>query len=82
MRLQIGPEDDEEELKDAVMADMADIFSKVDKGGEGVCVQVGGGVAQGKRGYSGMAVECWVLPTCSSRWRGCTVMRSVLSRLV
>jgi len=23
------------------MADMADIFSKVDKGGEGVCVQVG-----------------------------------------
>ncbi|KAG2422261.1 hypothetical protein HYH02_015465, partial [Chlamydomonas schloesseri] len=31
--------DDEEELKDAVMEDMADIFSKVDKGGEGVCVQ-------------------------------------------
>ncbi len=34
------PDDDEEELKDAVMEDMADIFSKVDKGGEGVCVQV------------------------------------------
>ncbi|KAF6260807.1 P-loop containing nucleoside triphosphate hydrolase protein [Scenedesmus sp. NREL 46B-D3] len=35
----IGPEDDEEELKDSVMEDMADIFSKVDKSGEGVCVQ-------------------------------------------
>jgi hypothetical protein len=35
------PQDDEEELKDAVMEDMADIFSKIDKGGEGVCVQVG-----------------------------------------
>jgi hypothetical protein len=38
--VQVTPEDDEEELKDAVMKDMADIFSKVDKGGEGVCVQV------------------------------------------
>jgi len=37
---QVTPEDDEEELKVAAMADMADIFSKVDKGGEGVCVQV------------------------------------------
>eukprot|EP00798_Chlamydomonas_sp_ICE-L_P031196 gene31196-6343_t len=35
----IGPEDDEEELKDSVMEDMADIFGKIDKGGEGVCVQ-------------------------------------------
>jgi len=35
----VGPEDDEEELKATVMEDMADIFSKVDKGGEGVCVQ-------------------------------------------
>ncbi|GIL53237.1 hypothetical protein Vafri_8897 [Volvox africanus] len=35
----VGPDDDEEELKDAAMEDMADIFSKVDKGGEGVCVQ-------------------------------------------
>ncbi|KAF5841812.1 translation protein [Dunaliella salina] len=35
----VTPEDDEEELKIAAMADMADIFSKVDKGGEGVCVQ-------------------------------------------
>ena len=35
----VGPEDDEEELKDAVMEDIADIFSKVDKGGDGVCVQ-------------------------------------------
>ncbi len=40
LRAQIGPQDDEEELKDTVMEDMADIFSKVDKGGEGVCVQV------------------------------------------
>lgn len=39
---QVGAEDDIEELKDAAMADMADIFSKVDKGGEGVCVQVRG----------------------------------------
>ena len=36
----IRPEDDEEELKATVMEDMADIFSKVDRGGEGVCVQV------------------------------------------
>ena len=36
----IKPEDDEEELRATVMDDMADIFSKVDKGGEGVCVQV------------------------------------------
>ena len=36
----IRPEDDEEELKASVMEDMADIFSKVDRGGEGVCVQV------------------------------------------
>ncbi|KAI8476355.1 MAG: P-loop containing nucleoside triphosphate hydrolase protein [Monoraphidium minutum] len=35
----VGPEDDEEELKDTVMEDMADIFDKVDKSGEGVCVQ-------------------------------------------
>eukprot|EP00201_Polytomella_parva_P022057 CAMPEP_0175050096 /NCGR_PEP_ID=MMETSP0052_2-20121109/7081_1 /TAXON_ID=51329 ORGANISM="Polytomella parva, Strain SAG 63-3" /NCGR_SAMPLE_ID=MMETSP0052_2 /ASSEMBLY_ACC=CAM_ASM_000194 /LENGTH=1000 /DNA_ID=CAMNT_0016314285 /DNA_START=35 /DNA_END=3037 /DNA_ORIENTATION=+ len=35
----ITPDDSEEELKDAVMEDMTDIFSKVDKGGEGVCVQ-------------------------------------------
>lgn len=35
----VGPEDDEEELKATVMEDMADIFDKVDKGGEGVCVQ-------------------------------------------
>lgn len=36
----VRPGDDEEELKATVMEDMADIFSKVDKGGEGVCVQV------------------------------------------
>ena len=35
----VGPEDDEDELKDAAMEDMTDIFSKVDKSGEGVCVQ-------------------------------------------
>ena len=44
------PQDDEEELKDAVMEDMADIFSKVDKGGEGVCVQVRAGRQGGQGG--------------------------------
>lgn len=34
-----GPEDDLEALKDEVMEDMQDIFSSVDKTGEGVCVQ-------------------------------------------
>ncbi|KAL4860126.1 Eukaryotic translation initiation factor 5B [Chlorella vulgaris] len=35
----VGPDDDVEDLKDAVMEDMQDIFSSVDKTGEGVCVQ-------------------------------------------
>jgi translation initiation factor 5B len=35
----VSPEDDEEELKDAAMSDMADIFAKIDKSGHGVCVQ-------------------------------------------
>lgn len=34
-----GPDDDLEALKDEVMEDMQDIFSSVDKTGEGVCVQ-------------------------------------------
>ena len=34
-----GADDDLEDLKDAVMEDMQDIFSSVDKSGEGVCVQ-------------------------------------------
>ncbi|KAJ9511273.1 hypothetical protein QJQ45_017131, partial [Haematococcus lacustris] len=54
----VGPEDNEEELKDAVMADMADIFSKVNKGGDGVCVQGGalrggGGEGEGEEGRRG-----------------------------
>jgi diadenosine tetraphosphate (Ap4A) HIT family hydrolase len=32
--LQVGPDDDVEDLKDAVMEDMQDIFSSVDKTGE------------------------------------------------
>jgi translation initiation factor 5B len=35
----VTPEDDEDELKDAAQADMADIFAKIDKTGHGVCVQ-------------------------------------------
>ncbi|GAB4816828.1 hypothetical protein N2152v2_003874 [Parachlorella kessleri] len=34
-----GPDDDVEALKEEVMEDMTDIFSSVDKTGEGVCVQ-------------------------------------------
>ncbi len=54
-------QDDEEELKDAVMEDMADIFSKVDKGGEGVCVQVSGG-GRG-RVREGVGYGVWRGPT-------------------
>eukprot|EP00884_Botryococcus_braunii_P012838 jgi/Botrbrau1/21555/Bobra.174_2s0055.2 len=37
--LVVGPDDDVEVLKAEVMADMQDIFSSVDRSGEGVCVQ-------------------------------------------
>uniref|UniRef100_A0A061RKG6 Eukaryotic translation initiation factor 5B n=1 Tax=Tetraselmis sp. GSL018 TaxID=582737 RepID=A0A061RKG6_9CHLO len=35
----VGPDDDVEDLKEEVMGDMEDIFSSIDKGGEGVYVQ-------------------------------------------
>lgn len=37
--LVVGPNDDEEDLKDEVMDDMTGLLDSVDKGGEGVCVQ-------------------------------------------
>ena len=36
----LGPDDDEEELKNEVSSDISNILSSVDKSGEGVCVQV------------------------------------------
>merc|ERR1711977_283540 len=35
----LGPEDDEEDLKDEVVGDVQSILGQVDKSGEGVCVQ-------------------------------------------
>ncbi|CAJ0827952.1 14107_t:CDS:10, partial [Entrophospora sp. SA101] len=35
----VGPDDDEEDLKDEVMSDLKDLMSSVDKSGKGVCVQ-------------------------------------------
>jgi hypothetical protein len=46
-------QDDEEELKETVMEDMADIFSKVDKGGDGVCVQVSESCCDGRSHLTG-----------------------------
>lgn len=37
--LVVGPDDNEEELKDDVMEDVASLLDSVDKGGKGVCVQ-------------------------------------------
>ncbi|GMM53244.1 translation initiation factor eIF5B [Starmerella bacillaris] len=37
--LVVGPDDDEEDLKDDVMDDMSGLLDSVDKSGEGVCVQ-------------------------------------------
>jgi len=37
---QVGPDDDVEDLKDAVMEDMQDIFSSVDKTGKQVVVKI------------------------------------------
>jgi translation initiation factor 5B len=37
--LVVTPDDDEEELREEVMADLVDLFQSVDKSGRGVCVQ-------------------------------------------
>ena len=37
--LVLGPRDDLEDLKDEVMADLQNMYSKVDRSGQGVCVQ-------------------------------------------
>lgn len=47
---QVGPDDDVEDLKDAVMEDMQDIFSSVDK--TGACMGHGG-VGKARRDASG-----------------------------
>ncbi|CAG8497206.1 7117_t:CDS:10 [Ambispora gerdemannii] len=35
----VGPDDDEDEVKNEVMADLKSLFSAIDKSGKGVCVQ-------------------------------------------
>lgn len=35
----VGPEDDLEDIKDSAMEDMKSVLSRIDKTGEGVCVQ-------------------------------------------
>lgn len=35
----VGPEDDVEDMKDEAMQDMRNVMSRIDKSGEGVCVQ-------------------------------------------
>ncbi|EPQ25791.1 uncharacterized protein PFL1_06658 [Pseudozyma flocculosa PF-1] len=37
--LVVGPDDDEEDLKDEVMSDLTDLLDKIDTSGRGVCVQ-------------------------------------------
>ncbi|KAG9287698.1 hypothetical protein G9A89_004101 [Geosiphon pyriformis] len=37
--LVVGPDDDEDDLKDEVMSDLKSLFSAIDKSGKGVCVQ-------------------------------------------
>lgn len=37
--LVLGPDDDEEELKEEVMSDLTNLFESIDKTGRGVCVQ-------------------------------------------
>ncbi|KAF8898155.1 P-loop containing nucleoside triphosphate hydrolase protein [Gymnopilus junonius] len=37
--LVVGPDDDEEELKEEVMSDLTSLFDNIDKSGRGVCVQ-------------------------------------------
>jgi translation initiation factor 5B len=35
----VGPEDDEEDIKEEAMQDIKNVMSRIDKSGEGVCVQ-------------------------------------------
>ena len=35
----IGPDDDEEDLRDEVMTDLTSLLNSIDKSGQGVCVQ-------------------------------------------
>lgn len=35
----VGPDDDLEDIKEAAMEDMKSVMSRIDKSGEGVCVQ-------------------------------------------
>lgn len=35
----VGPEDDEDDIKDEAMQDIRNVMSRIDKSGEGVCVQ-------------------------------------------
>ena len=35
----VGPEDDEEDIKEEAMQDIRNVMSRIDKSGEGVCVQ-------------------------------------------
>ena len=37
--LVLGPDDDEDELKEEVMSDLTNLFESIDKTGRGVCVQ-------------------------------------------
>lgn len=37
--LVVGPDDDEDDLRDEVMADLTTLLSSIDKSGRGVCVQ-------------------------------------------
>lgn len=37
--LVVGPDDDEEEMRDEVMSDLTSLLSSIDKSGKGVCVQ-------------------------------------------
>jgi translation initiation factor 5B len=37
--LVVGPDDDEEDMKEEVMSDLTSLFDNIDKSGRGVCVQ-------------------------------------------
>lgn len=37
--LVVGPDDDEEDLKDEIMSDLTTLLNSIDKSGRGVCVQ-------------------------------------------
>ena len=59
--------DDVEALKAEVMSDMSDIFSSVDKSGEGVCVQVGVPAGKGEGGGGGHCIQCTIKCTACLR---------------